>query len=189
MDLYTQKHFDLITLGIIIFGGVILGLRGFFNFNLIQWISSFLFPSKFSLIERTIYIMIGISVLVHIFSRNYYLPFLGDAVYPCGSLNPKFPDNTDTDVIGWVTPNSKVVYWAAESNKDVVANYKDAYFYNTNAGITTSDPRGKTIFKVRKPASYYAGSNRLNPHIHYRACKTNGMLGPIKTIYVDQEFN
>lgn len=189
MDLYTEKYFQFITLGIIIFGGVILGLQGFFSFNLIQWIANKIFPSKVSIFERTIYIMIGISVLVHIFSRNYYLPFLGDSAYPCGSLVEKKPANADIEVIGWTEPNSTVLYWAAESNKNIVENPKEAYYYNTNAGVTKSDPRGKTIFKVRKPASYYAGFRRIQPHVHYRICRGNGMLGEIKTTYVEQEYN
>ncbi len=189
MDLYTEKHFNLITLSIIIFGGVVLGLQGFFNFNLIQWFALKVFPNKVSFVERIIYIMIGISVLVHIFSRNYYLPFLGDTVYPCGSLVKKIPSNADIDVIGWTEPNSTVLYWAAESNNNVMSNPVDAYSTNTNAGVTSSDPRGKTIFKVRKPASYYAGFKHIPAHIHYRKCRDNGMLGPIQTVYVEQEYN
>lgn len=187
MDLYTEKYLELIALTVVLFGALVLGIQGFFKVNIINSLSHKLLSRKGYVVERVMYIIIGICALVFIFSRDYYLPFLGDSAYPCGSLLEKTPNDADLEVITWTEPNSSVLYWAAESSKQVQPNPWMAYSQNTNAGVARSDPRGKTVFKVRTPTSYIVGSKQLKPHVHYRVCKGQGMLGSVRTAYVEQE--
>ena len=188
MDLYSQKYIELIALSFILLGAFVIGIQGFFNVNVIEMLARKAFAKRGPLFERVMYITIGLCALLFLFSRDYYLPFLGDAVYPCGSLLEKVPIGADTEVITWTEPDSSVIYWAAESSKQVKPNPWMAYSQNTNAGVTRSDPRGKTVFKVRKPTSYYVGNKELKPHVHYRVCKGHGMLGSVRTTnIVEQE--
>jgi uncharacterized membrane protein YuzA (DUF378 family) len=177
MDLYTRKWFELISLGALMIGSIIVGIRGFTGWDPLAKLSN--------VWVRIVCVLVGVSVLIHMFSRNYYLPFLGDSAYPCGSLALKTPSDANVEVLVNVSPNTNVVYWAAESNNDVQPNPWMAYSSNTNAGVTRSDATGKAMLRVRRPASYKVPTGRtLESHIHYRVCISPGMLGPVETTYL-----
>ncbi len=181
--LVLKKKFEMFTLMLVVIGALNWGLIGAFGFNLV----SFLAKKTLSSLENTVYILVGISALFHILSRNFYLPFLGDAVFPCESMTPKTPQNADTQVKVEVPPNTNVIYWAAEHNKEVVDNPWVAYAENSNAGVVRSDINGVAILKFRKPASYKVGLGgwkTLAPHVHYRVCQSPGMLSEVKTVFV-----
>jgi len=134
-------------------------------------------------------ILLLICLVVVLIDRNYYLPFLGWSVYPCGSLVEKIPTNADTVVSVTVKPNSNVIFWASEpSNPESqpISNPWDAYSNYENSGVVKSDSNGNATLSVRSPSSYRVGlmNRKLKRHIHYRVCEYSGMLGPIQTIYV-----
>lgn len=169
---------ELATLTFVVLAGVILGIEGLFGWDIRKHYSK--------TFVKVLFLLIGVATLLHIVSRDYYLPFLGPSAYPCGSLVEKSPDNADKEVMLHTPPLSTIIYWAAESNKEVQKNPIMAYAANTNAGVTKSDARGKTVFKIRKPASYKVNSGMdLKPHIHYRVCLGKGMLGRVQTVYLD----
>lgn len=186
MDIYTLKFLQLITYIFLIIGGIHLGIIGFFNINIFKLSSKY----KVTKIEQILYILIGICAIINIFNRDYYLPFLGNAVYPCGSLIEKTPTNANIEIYVHTQPNSNVIYWASESNNKVMINPWIAYGKNTNAGVTKSDSKGLTILKVRKPAEYKTPmGKKLKAHIHYRICEGNGMLSKVKTVFVNEIIN
>jgi hypothetical protein len=160
------------------------GLVGAFGFNLVSFIADHTFKN----LENIVYILVGLSAVFHIMSRNFYLPFLGDAVFPCNSMVEKVPNDADTQVKIQVTPNSNVIYWAAEENKEVVENPWIAYAEYSNAGVVRSDVNGVAILKFRTPASYKVphGYKTLAAHVHYRVCSYPGMLSEVKTAYVSK---
>lgn len=178
MDLYTKKWLELISLAVLILGGVLLGIRGVFGWDPLAKVGN--------VWARVVCVLVGIAVLLHVFSRNYYLPFLGDSAYPCGSLVEKTPSDANIEVLVNVAPNSNVVYWAAESNNAVQPNPWMAYASNTNAGVTRSDVTGKAVLRVRRPAAYKVGmlDRTLDAHIHYRVCIAPGMLGKVETAFI-----
>ena len=182
MDLYTQKYFNLITLIFILFGAFHLIIIGLFNINILKIISRY----KFSYIEKILYILIGISVIFNIFNRDYYLPFLGDSAFPCGLFEEKEPIHANIKVFVHTPPHSGVIYWAAETNNNIIQNPLSAYGNYKNVGITKSDGKGLTILKIRSPASYKTPFGKiLKPHIHYRVCINNGMLSSVKTVFIN----
>jgi len=129
------------------------------------------------------------SILMYIVNRNFYLPFLGWSVYPCGSLAEKVPTNADTSILVKVKPNSNVIYWASEPSemeKQPISNPWDAYANYDNSGVVRSDAQGNALLRVRTPTSYRAGlmGYELKRHIHYRVCNQSGMLSAIKTVNV-----
>ena len=127
--------------------------------------------------------------LVVFIDRNYYLPFLGWSVYPCGSLPEKVPTNADVIVTVKVKPNSNVIFWASEpSNPDSqpISNPWDAYTNYENSGVVKSNNNGLATLKVRSPSTYRVGlmNRMLQKHVHYRVCENDGMLGPVQTLFL-----
>lgn len=177
-----KKRIEILTLFLIVIGALNWGLIGLFNFNLVAFVAKY----TVSWIERLVYVLVGVSALVHIFSRNYYLSFLGESVFPCTSMMEKTPENSDTEVKIETSPNSNVVYWAAETHKEVSENPWIAYAEYSNAGVTRSDVNGMANLKFRTPRSYKVahGLKTLTPHVHYRVCKFPGMLSEVKTVFV-----
>lgn len=177
-----KKRLEMLTLLLIVIGALNWGLVGLFNFNLV----SFIGKHTFSWVEKFVYILVGVSSLVHIVSRNFYLSFLGESVFPCNSMLPKTPEHADTEVKITTTPNSNVVYWAAETHKEVMENPWVAYAEYSNAGVTRSDVNGVAVLKFRTPASYKVahGLKTLAPHVHYRVCQYPGILSEVKTVMI-----
>lgn len=107
----------------------------------------------------------------------FYLPFLGETAVPSSLLQQMRiePAQTNFSVALRVAPRASVIYWAAEE--------KGGYKGYQNAGIVQADPQGNVVLKCRKPGMYRVPfQGLLSPHIHYRVSKTNGLLGPVKTI-------
>lgn len=184
----TSKKFlmwvDIITLFFIVIGALNWGLVGAFNFDLVKWLAKALRAPSFATI---VYIVVGLSALLHIISRDYYLTFLGKTVFPCGSMLERVPEGADIEAQVVVEPNVNVVFWAAESGDKGLDNPWIAYQEYANAGVTKSDAAGVAILRVRSPSTYKVGMLRrqLPAHIHYRVCKHPGMLGRVETLKVD----
>lgn len=176
-----KKRIEILTLFLIVIGALNWGLIGLFKFNLVSFIAKY----TVSWIETLVYVLVGVSSLVHIISRNYYLSFLGESAFPCTSMIEKTPENADVEVKIQTTPNSNVVYWAAETHKEVSENPWIAYAEYSNAGVTRSDVNGVANLKFRMPGSYKVahGLKTLAPHVHYRVCKFPGMLSEVKTVF------
>jgi uncharacterized membrane protein YuzA (DUF378 family) len=182
LSLYMKKKLELVTFALIVIGALNWGLVGVFKFNVVEFIGRY----TSSHLETLVYVLVGISALVNIMSRNYYLPFLGDAVFPCNSMLEKVPQNADVQVKVEVTPNSNVIFWASETNKDIMENPWVAYAEYSNAGVARSDVNGVAVLKFRTPSSYKvpSGMKTLAPHVHYRVCSQPGMLGEVKSVFM-----
>jgi hypothetical protein len=141
-----------------------------------------------------IYVIFGLSGLYVCTERDYYLPFLGDAVFPDGLLQPQVTPmsaNLQHKLSG-LPPNTKIMYWAAEPCEvtetcGVERMPWESYTDYTNAGTTMSDGLGNANIKIRgKPQSYNVPYKNkvIMPHIHYRYRKSNGMYSKIHTSYI-----
>lgn len=173
------ERLKVLSLLLIIAGALNWGLVGLMKFNAVSWLAK---TTKIRDLETFVYVSIGFCALFSAFDRDFYLPFLGRAVYPCGSLATKEPAGADTTVAVTVRPNSNVIYWAADASDAVAKNPMVAYNSYENAGVARSDGSGNAVLKFRRPGSYdvpYRGT--LSPHVHYRTCSSNGMLGEVKT--------
>ena len=125
------------------------------------------------------------------FDRDTYLPFLGPTVAPCSVLQNRDPPGATREIKVVVSPNTKVIYWAAEPASEKLEklnSWKNAYLEYDNAGVTTSNGEGVAVFKVRDPQAYKVPfMGRINPHIHYRVCGEAGWMGRIDTVFLDQQ--
>jgi protocatechuate 3,4-dioxygenase beta subunit len=54
-----------------------------------------------------------------------------------------------------------------------------------NVGVIKSDSTGVATLYVRNPQPYTVPwMGRLEPHVHFRVCSDNGMMGSINTVYM-----
>ena len=178
---YLRIRMNMVAKLIIVIGAILWGLIGIVGYNFLEdWITN-------SIITRIIYVIVGVSALIVAIDRDFYLSFLGQAVYPCGSLVGKIPAKADTDIRVRVPPNCNVVYWAAEPSKGdtVIDNPWDAYMNYENSGVVKANDMGEAVLKIRHPASYIVPTGRqLSKHLHYRYCFHPGMLSKVYTVYV-----
>ena len=130
------------------------------------------------------------AVIMFVGSRNFYLPFLGCTVFPCGSLAEKIPANSDTSVSVQVVPGANVVYWASEPTlqaQQPISNPWDAYALYDNSGVVRADADGNAILRFRSPSSYKVGylyNRELPRHVHYRVCSNAGLMSPVMTVNI-----
>ena len=144
------------------------------------------FLNKYKVLKFIFILFIVASVIYNLFDRNFYLPFLGWAVYPCGSLAEKIPRDADMTVTVQVNPNVNVIYWGSEPTNESqpIDNPWDAYANYDNSGVVRADAQGKAVLHFRNPSIYQVGlmNRTLKKHIHYRECRHPGMLSSVKTI-------
>jgi uncharacterized membrane protein YuzA (DUF378 family) len=178
-----QRIAHLIGIILLIFGGLNYGALVLFGTTIVQKLVGF------GLAARIIYAAIALSAVALMFHRDTYLPFLGPAVMPaCNLLAERIPEGATLSVKARVPPGAKVLYWAAEPSTeglDKVNDWREAYAQFKNAGVTVADVRGHAYLKVRPPQTYSVPfKGRLDPHVHYRVCQQDGMMGRIETLFL-----
>ena len=109
---YVQKLLFKLAIVLLIIGGLNWLLFGLFDVNLVAAIFG-----KGTL-ATIIYVLVGVSALTIMFDRDTYLPFLGPMIAPCSVLQNREPPGATKEVKVIVTPNTKVLYWAAEPASD-----------------------------------------------------------------------
>lgn len=175
---------EMISLVFLVIGALNWGLIGVLNFNFIGW----LFSGSLGFIAVIVYILVGVSALIHVLSRDYYLPFLGKSVYPCGSLLEKVPKDANMELVIKVQPLVNVIYWGAEPSRKIIDNPWSAYSEFENTGVAKADENGVVRLRFRKPAEYKVrgmfGDKKLDAHIHYRTCSLSGMLSRVETVFI-----
>ena len=138
---------------------------------------------------KWVYIVIGVAAISLLFSKDMYLPFLGETVLPGGSLQQKTPQSANDQVSIKTTPNAKVVYWAAEPNPTqgkALPTWEEAYDEYENSGVAVADGQGNAILRFRGTPQAYSVPihGRLEPHIHFRVSGKNGMMGPVQAMFI-----
>lgn len=180
---YVHKLLFKIAMVLLIIGGINWLLVGLFNTNIVDNIFGK------GMMSSIIYILVGLSALAIMFDRDTYLPFLGPMVAPCSVLQNREPPGATREIKVVVSPNTKVLYWAAEpaaQNLEKLNSWKQAYLDYDNAGVTTSNSDGIAVLKVREPQAYKVPfKGELRPHIHYRVCGEAGWMSRITTVFLD----
>jgi uncharacterized membrane protein YuzA (DUF378 family) len=194
--LQLRRKFDFLAYILIIVGALNWGFIGVFGINLVTELSKYTTP----MIQTVVYSLVGLAGLYLLFRRDYYLPFLGETVFPCDPLTEKTPEKADTAVEVYVRPNANVIFWAAddmtsvkskeeESKKSTteedIENPWKAYMRFNNSGVVRADSKGRATLRVRRPVTYRVPmAGRLDRHVHYRVCGDNGMLGTVQTVKI-----
>ncbi len=181
---YVQAWVHKVAMVLVITGALVWLLYGLFRVNVVEsllgkgWLA------------RSVYILVGLGAAYVMWDRDTYLPFLGETVIPNGALPEKTPERWNRKMTVDVPANTKVIFWAAESASqaqgDGTKTYKEAYGAYENAGVTISSADGKAELRVRDPQAYTVPMRGLlKPHIHYRIYTTEGMLGRVKTVFLE----
>ena len=182
-----QRLLNIYGVMLIVLNGINTGIEGLTNYNILN--------SLFGLISNRlssiVAIIIGLVSLYLASERDTYLTFLSETVLPCSILKNQTPKNTTISKKVTVPPNTKVIYWASEpkTNKNTeLDSPQEAYDEYKNMGVTTSNSNGIAVLKVRKPRGYQVNKlfrkKILTPHIHYRFCKSKGMMSRIETVQI-----
>jgi hypothetical protein len=54
-------------------------------------------------------------------------------------------------------------------------------------GVAIAESDGSALLQVRRPQPYWVPpGHRLEPHVHYRICGKNGMLGPVRSLFIEE---
>ncbi len=181
---YIMKKMYMVAVVLLIVGGFNAGVCALTGRDVI----SSLFGRR-SLLTNALLLGMGVAALALAFMRDVYLPFLGEAVMPCSLLSPSAPEGADTKVrVHAGHPGAKVMYWAAEpKNEDLkgIQDWRKAYLGFRNAGVAIADAGGVAELAVRAPQAYAVPmKGALNPHIHYRVCRNDGMMERVETTFV-----
>ena len=180
---YFKKKGHMLSIVLLIVGGLNYGATGIFKVNLIERLLG-----KNTLSARALYLIYGLAAVSVMFNRDTYLPFLGEAVMPCSLLQNRAPPGATYDITVNVGAHAKVLYWAAEPDTDglkKIGDWRQAYLKFMNAGVVKADGNGVAVLLVRSPQPYTVPwKGRIEPHIHFRVCGGNGMLDRIKTVFV-----
>lgn len=182
--LYWQKMIHKLAMFVLVLGGLNWGLVGVTKINLVEKLFG-----RFGL-TKAVYILVGLAALSVAFSRDFYLPFLGETHVPCGAIKEKTPEGATVALPIRVNPGQKVLFWASEPSTEkygLIHSWDEAYLGWENAGVTVADEKGLAVLRVRTPQPYTVPiKGKIESHIHYRVCMGNGMLGRVETAYLDQ---
>jgi uncharacterized protein len=181
-----KSYLKMLPIVLVLIGALNWGLVGGMQFDLVQYLAQ---AVQIPQVSTVLYLIVGLSGLYLAMRRDTYLPFLGKSAFPCGPLTEKVPADADVSVSVQVKPESNVVYWAAEPGQDAYENPWIAYDKYANSGVARSDAEGTAVLRVRSPAAYgvrkFGFVNKsLKPHVHYRVCSYDGMMGPVKTVRI-----
>jgi uncharacterized membrane protein YuzA (DUF378 family) len=184
MKMYKSKLYYKVSIFLVLVGGLNWLSAVFMKKDALQ---TFLGNNMFT---KAIYLAVGISAVMLFCNRDVYLPFLGETLVPCAAFATRTPDNANQEVVMNIEPNTKVLYWSTEphdaSGNSGVATWDQAYQDYSNSGVAVSDSTGKCVLRIRGPPQTYTVpfKGTLKPHVHFRLCGKNGMMGPVKSYYL-----
>ncbi len=181
---YIHTWIYFISMVFLIIGAVYCLFMGVFKINLMNKI-----PSQ--TLVRILYTIIGAAGLYVFFRRDFYLPFLGETIAPCVTLKDFVPPGASEEVRVTVSPGAKVLYWGSEPSTAAkmgkTNDWSRAYAGFENAGVTTANMDGIAVLRLRSPQPYTVPwKGRIESHVHYRECGSMGMLGAVKTVYLNK---
>ena len=189
--MYSAAVFHMVLIALVLVGALNWGFHAF-GYNLVEMLNRFLsgvFKRRLPL-DRIIYVVVSISALILAFQRDTWLPFLGESVLPGAVLALK-TNSGDTTVDVNVKPGTKVAYWSAkpESHSEADAKgpvlVKAAYDDFENSGVVVANEQGVAKLVFNKGTSYVVPSGRkLESHVHYREFGEDGMMGPVKSVFI-----
>jgi uncharacterized membrane protein YuzA (DUF378 family) len=181
---YAKKMLFKVAMVLIIVGALNWGLIGIADLNVVEALLG-----EGSAASRIVYAAVGLAALSIMFFRDTYLPFLGPSVVPIATLPDQTPEGATRTKTIQVQPGQKVLYWASEPASEAlkhIPNWRQAYAEFKNVGIATANAAGLATLKVRDPQAYTVPmKGKIEPHVHYRICYTNGMMGRVETIYIE----
>jgi len=181
---YILKKIYAVCLFILVVAGLNWGLYAVFKKDAVSAILG-----KDTVPTRIFFILVACCAIFVGFNRDSYLPFLGQAIVPCSILVERIPDKADLKVRIIAPAGRKVLYWAAASadSQEKLKDWRVAYGDYDNAGVAIAGEDGSALLQVRRPQPYWIiPGNKLEPHVHYRICGDEGMVGPVRSLFIEE---
>ena len=176
---YSKYWLRILLSALLIVGGLNWGLHAF-GYNVVTMLSRAL---RVPQVEKVIYILVAVSAVILAFDVNTWLPFLGESVLP-SVLVPVKEHDGNTQVLVEVSPNAKVVYWAANPGTDPEIKVNAAYGDLKNSGVAQADENGRAVLKFDKGTAYVVPTGKqIDSHVHYREL-SDIMMGPVQSVFV-----
>lgn len=173
--IYKNKFYEKTKLLILVITTIVVSVLG-------------LMRKKANAVQNAVFIFLLFVAFGKLKDRDYYLPFLGDSVFPNNLLEETTPDGYNTIVKVKVPGenSTKVVYWASLENNGTNNQMPwTAYGNYRNSGVTMSNSKGEALLKIISPRGYKTPWGKsLKPHVHYRYFKTNGMMSRVYTQFI-----
>lgn len=169
---------------LLILGSINYLFLGTTNMNIFSFIKS-----KF--IRNIIFILIGLSAIYFMFNRDYYLPFLDKCVIPIPGQQMNMTQtnkNKKTVILSKLPANTRVIFWAAQTNENIIENPQKAYGDFINSGIVQTDKFGSVTLNIDYPSEYVVPKyGKLKRHLHYRyeLPEYRGMFSRVYTHYIN----
>jgi uncharacterized membrane protein YuzA (DUF378 family) len=171
---------------LLILGSIHYLFLGTTNMNIFSFIKS-------KLIRNIIFILIGVCGFYFMFNRDYYLPFLDKCVMPVTSHSDlttgsvQLGKNTKTVSLSGLPVNTRVIFWGAQTNENIIEDPQKAYGDFINSGIVQTDQSGSVTFNMSYPSEYKVPTyGKLKRHLHYRyeLPEYRGMWSRVYTQYI-----
>lgn len=185
MNKQIEIYIKMIFIIFILIGALNWGSVGLFNYNFINELTS-IFGSLAINIEKTLYVLVGLSAIFLLFRRETYLPMTGEmAIAPFLSVDYKPTiDEPLIYTIENLPPDTRVIYWTSKgllkNNLNPLYIYAD-YFYT---GITTVDENGKAELFTEKPL--ILNDKQLPTYLNYRYWIGSALTSKIFSIRLDK---
>lgn len=180
-DYKYNKETYMISMFLVLVAGLNDGVMSVFNFSPLRFLTSRFHPN----LHRLVSLIIGIASISLFLCKWVYTPNKGPSIFPTGLLVESVPQDWTEEKMLYTTPNTKIIYWAADSSKDLSTHVDYMYAYGdfSNSGLTSSDNSGVAILRLRKPQRYTKKGIVQDSHFYYRCIKNEGVLGPIRTVH------
>ncbi len=122
-----------------------------------------------------------------------FLSFLDETVMPPSIFFTQAPVFNNAKITISAPNGVKVIYWGAnpvKKNYDNIDSWIEAYDGYKNTGVVNVvNDKAQLVFSI--PVRYKVGlfKKLLDRHIHYRIVYSNGIIGKIKTIKLDNNLD
>jgi uncharacterized membrane protein YuzA (DUF378 family) len=179
-----EFNIRLISILIILFGAINLGIVGIFDYNMIETFGK-LFGTNSIIFQKIIYCIIGFAALYMLINKYTYMPILDR------TLIPDIPEYLDKDRINSdfyhsetienLPPNTKIIYWQTQWSLDI----KDIDYDNIMIeGIVKSNNKGEIV--VHLINSPVLDNKTFYSHIYLRYWTSKHILSPLITLVINK---
>jgi uncharacterized membrane protein YuzA (DUF378 family) len=174
----------IIFIILVLLGALNWGSVAILNKNFVEELNDITFKNK--KFVNGVYILIALSAIFLAIRRDTYLPTLGNAIVPTKGFQSYYTYNDNSIKIN-AGNATKVIYWAANPNGNVVNDSQSAYNSYENSGIVPVDPDGTATLFFKCPGQYKlnAGLWTLPKHINYRLVLNDSTLSDVYKINVN----
>lgn len=191
------SYLYVLSLCILLFGGLNWFLIGGADFNIIHKFFSLITKDHANKLSKISYLIIGICTLYLLIfqQRQMFLSFLNETVMPPTIFKSQAPFFSNSKLTVDAPGGYMVIYWAANPAKkyyDNINSWREAYdgFKNTGVADVVND-KAELVFSipVRYKVTMGMTTKLLDRHIHYRILYPDGIMSKVYTKKIKNDID